>query len=167
VCMLFLALRELPSIWRSFFRVMDGLFAAAGTWYQRDKPFVQALADNRDLDPSVIARRLKGEVEFREKLSAFLVIIAGGASFSGLGAIWDSLVKGHPNPWVILPTAGLAMTAILLQTLFIAARIKGDLLVCREEAEELRKRRHNPPAARVDKLQSHGMTSVIKGRFIS
>jgi hypothetical protein len=167
VCMVFLALRELPSIWRSFFRVMDGLFAAAGTWYQRDKPFVQALADNRDLDPSVIARRLKGEIEFREKLSAFLVIIAGGASFSGLGAIWDSLVKGHPNPWVILPTAGLAMTTILLQTLFIAARIKGDLLVCLEEAEELRKRRHNHPAARVDKLQSHGMTSVIKGRFIS
>src|SRR5260221_9969658 len=115
--------------------VMDGLFAAAGTWYQRDKPFVQALADNRDLDPFVIARRLKGEIEFREKLSAFLVIIAGGASFSGLGAIWDSLVKGHPNPWVILPTAGLAMTTILLQTLFIAARIKGDLLVCLEEAE--------------------------------
>src|SRR5258707_281422 len=144
---------------------MAALSSGVRTWDSWD--FVQALADNRDLDPSVIARRLKGEIEFREKLSAFLVIIAGGASFSGLGAIWDSLVKGHPNPWVILPTAGLAMTTILLQTLFIAARIKGDLLVCLEEAEELRKRRHNPPAARVDKLQSHGMTPVIKGRFIS
>jgi hypothetical protein len=166
LCMVFLGLWNLPSIWHAFFRGMDDLFAAAGTWYQRDKPFVEALADSADLDLSVIARRLKGEVEFREKLSAFLVIIAGGASFSGLGAIWDSLVKGHPNPWVILPAAGLAMTTILLQTLFIAARIKGDLLVCLEEAEELRKRRQNAPVARVDKLQSLGMTPVIKGPFI-
>jgi hypothetical protein len=158
LCMVFFGLWNLPSIWHAFFRGMDDLFAAAGTWYQRDKPFVEALADSADLDLSVIARRLKGEVEFREKLSAFLAIIAGGASFSGLGAIWDSLVRGHPNPWVILPTAGLAMTTILLQTLFIAARIKGDLLVCLGEAEELRKRRQNAPAARVDKLQSLGMT---------
>ena len=165
LCTVFVGLWNLPSVWRGFFRGMDDLFAAAGTWYQRDKPFVEALADSGDLDLSVIARRLKGEVEFREKLSAFLVIIAGGASFSGLGAIWDSLVKGHPNPWIILPTAGLAMTTILLQTLFIAARIKGDLLVCLEEAEELRKRRQNAPAARVEKLQSLGMTPSSRVYF--
>jgi hypothetical protein len=158
LCMVFLGLwNNLPIIWHACFRGMDELFAAAATWYQCDKPFVEALADSADLDLSVIARRLKGEVEFREKLSAFLVIIAGGASFSGLGAIWDALEKGYPNPWVILPIAGLAVTTILLQTLFIAARIKGDLHVCLEEAEELRKRRQNAPA-RFDKLHSLGMT---------
>jgi hypothetical protein len=108
---------------------------------------VEALADAAGLDLSVISRRLKGEIEFREKLSAFLVIIAGGASFSSLGPIWNSLTNGRPNPWLIIPTAGVAMTTILLQTLFIAARIKGDLLVCLEEADELRKRRRNAPVA--------------------
>lgn len=166
LCMVFLGLWNLPSVWPALFQGMDDLFAAAGTWYERDQPFVEALADDAGLDLSVISRRLKGEIEFREKFAAFLVIIAGGASFSGLGAIWDSLVKGHPNPWAMLPTAGLAMTIILLQTLFIAARIKGDLIVCLEEAEEIRKRRPNAPAARFDKLQSHGTTPVIKSPFI-
>jgi hypothetical protein len=58
----------------------------------------------------------------------------------------------------MFPIAGIAMTIVLLQTLFIAARIRGDLLVCLEEAEELRKRRPNAAAARVDKLHSLGMT---------
>ena len=67
---------------------------------------VEALADAAGLNLSVISRRLKGEIEFREKLSAFLVIIAGGASFSSLGPIWNSLTNGRPDPWLIIPTAG-------------------------------------------------------------
>lgn len=166
LCMVFLGLWNLPIVWLAFFRGMDDLFAAAGTWYERDRPFVEALADDIGFDLSLISRRLKGEIEFREKLSAFLVIIAGGASFSSLGPIWNTLVNGRPNPWLIVPTGGLAMTTVLLQTLFIAARIKGDLVVCLEEADELRKRRQNGPVAQVDKLQPHGVTEVIKGPFL-
>lgn len=166
LCMVFLGLWNLPSVWPAFFRGMDEVFATAGTWCERDQPFVEALADAAGLDLSVISRRLKGEIEFREKLSAFLVIIAGGASFSSLGPIWNSLTNGRPNPWLIIPTAGLAMTTIMLQTLFIAARIKGDLLVCLEEADELRKRRQNAPVARVDNLQSHATAPVLKSRLI-
>ena len=58
------------------------------------------------------------------------------------------------------------MTTILLQTLFIAARIKGDLLVCLEEAEEMRKRLQNAAVARVDNIQPHGRPPVIKERVI-
>jgi hypothetical protein len=166
LCMVFVGLQTLPSVWTGFFRGMDELFAAASNWYERDKTFVDTLADDAALDLGVIARRLKGEIEFREKLSAFLAIIAGGASFSSLGTIWDSLVKRHPNPWLIVPTSGLAMTAILLQTLFIAARIKGDLLVCLEEAQELRKRRQNIPVVRENKTQFHSEPAVTMAPFV-
>jgi hypothetical protein len=49
------------------------------------------------------------------------------------------LARGKPSPWIALPALGLAAATILLQTLFISARLKGHLLICLEEAEELRK----------------------------
>jgi hypothetical protein len=137
--MLFLASADFPRVWKSVFRWGDDLFAKAGGSYDRDRPFVEALASDVHLEISAIGRRLKGELEIREKSSALLTIIAGGASLSSLGQIAGALAKG-PTLWIFLPAFGFAMTTILLHTLFIGMSLKGDLLICLEEADELRKK---------------------------
>ncbi len=139
VGMLFLASAGFPSLWKVLFRWGDDLFAAAGGSYDRDRAFVEALAKDVHLEVSAIGRRLKGEIEVREKASAALAIVAGGASFSSLVPICEALARGKPSPWIALPALGLAAATILLQTLFISARLKGHLLICLEEVEELRK----------------------------
>jgi hypothetical protein len=138
VGMLFLASAG-PSLWKSLFLGGDDLFAAAGGSYDRDRTFVEALAKDVHLEVSAIGRRLKGQIEVREKASATLAIVAGGASFSSLVPICEAFARGKPSPWIALPALGLAAATILLQTLFISARLKGDLLICLEEAKELRK----------------------------
>jgi hypothetical protein len=139
VGMLFLASADFRRVWKSVFRWGDDLFAAAGGSCDRDRPFVEALAKDVHLEVSAIGRRLKGELETREKSSALLTIIAGGASLSSLGQIASGLAKG-PTLWLLLPVFGFAVTAILLHTLFIGMSLKGDLLICLEEADELRKK---------------------------
>ena len=126
-------------VWPVFARWAEDLFAAAGTWHDRERPFVEDLANDTDLELPLIGRRLKAELEVREKSSAALAIIAGSASFSSLGPVCDALARGKPSFSIALPAMGLAAATILLQTLFISARLKGHLLICLEEAEELRK----------------------------
>lgn len=93
------------------------------------------------------------------------MLFAGGASFWSLVPICNNIVKGDATPWYSLQTVGLLAAAIALRTLFIAVRIR-DLLVCLEEADELRKKRQSALAARGGNIQSLGMGPVIKGPFI-
>jgi len=115
---------------------------AGATFYERQGTglgdyFLNAIYS--DIDSLLIARRVKGQLEVREKSSALLTLIAGGASFYSLGQIAEGLMK-TPSVWLIFPTLGLAAATGLVSTLFIGISLKGDLLICLEEADELRKK---------------------------
>ena len=133
---------NLPIAWCFFSGWDRELFESTAAAYERDQRFIEVLAKNNRLELDRIRRRLKAAVEVREKFSAALVLVAGGASFWSLGPICNNIVKGDLAPWFSLQTVGLLAMVIAFRTLFIALRI-GELLVCLEEAENLRKKLHS------------------------
>jgi hypothetical protein len=142
VCLALLILPNCQDVRRFFSRWDRDLFESTAAAYDRDRCFVQALAKHRGLELGRIGRRLKEAVESREKFSGALALFAGGASFWSLASICNNIVKGDLTPWCSLPTAGLLVAAIALRTLLISVRIR-ELLVCLEEAEELRQKLHS------------------------